>query len=181
MGRSLAPVISSAAQIKPMMAHAAAANRVARMAIGAVTSPSAVKASSAMAMGTCTGAGVGRTAIGVSAALPSCCRSCRNRRAFSAGLPELPALSSDTEGTVIGSAVIVGLADRVSVRPPMPTTRSIPLIAIESRSPTRTVKNTRKKQARADANAATPAQGRARSTIVPLVPITTLPVGKSAV
>lgn len=50
-GRSFAPVINSAAQIRPMMASAAEANREARSGINDAASPSIAQASKATAMG----------------------------------------------------------------------------------------------------------------------------------
>ena len=154
-GSSFAPVISKAAQIKPATAQAAAANRAARWGINEAISPTRAQANKAMAMGARVFSVMGRLATGGGGAgvpvLAFCCCS-RNRRAFSAGLPpsEVAGLAAEVSAAV---SAATGPTAASGAACPRPSTRSTPLMATGSVSPTRTVKKTRKKHAAASAKA----------------------------
>lgn len=164
-GRSFAPVISTAAQIRPTMAQAAAANRDARWGINEAISPSTAQASTAMAMGERVFSGDGRRTAGAGASDRFSCCSFKSRRVLSAAF-------SPAGGSVLVSAAGAGSSMTASggatsaAACPTPSTRSIPLMAVGSTSPTRTVKNTRKKQPITAANAIAATHAGIRNTLL---------------
>lgn len=94
-GSSFAPVISTAAQIRPMMASAAEAKCDARWGINEAISPSTAQASTAMAMGARVFSGDGRRATGAGASDRFFCRCSNSCRALSATLPLLAGSAAD--------------------------------------------------------------------------------------
>lgn len=160
-GRSFAPVISTAAQISPTMAKAAEAKCDARWGIKEAISPNTAQASMAMAMGACVFSDDGRRTAGAGASACFCCCSLNSRRVRSAAFsPEGASAVVSVAGA--GSSMTASVGATSDAACPTPSTRSIPLMAVGSTSPTRTVKNTRKKQpvTAANANAATHAGSR---------------------